>query len=329
MGDAIDFPKNHDIYLIKAAHYFELGDFKKAEEYIEKAYRLKKTNTSNVLYATILFEREKFEEAKDIADEFFHIYERKEETKLFYMSLLVKLRQFIQAETLTNKWKIKTNELYSEQWEDMMEEIEIEKNIMYQEEKAKQQRIIEEFKKMSAYPLEHQFGILQEINNIPRPIFQQYSRAHLVHPDTSNEMKTILLQYLIDQGSTDQYHIEWFGQIREVVPNDVVSFEQNPIFVKIQSYLEDELSNSPTSLNMIEQEVNRHLIKLFPFIDEVVSDAKMWVDLYLEKYQPFLDPSYDPEQYKINREIEGNESIEEMERWFNRLNQADLGYFDE
>src|SRR5690625_2898703 len=105
MGDAIEFPKNYDIYLIKAMSNLQQGNLKKAEEFVEKAYQLKKENASNILYTSILVEQGNYVQAKEIAEEFFHLYESTEGYQLFFLSILVNLQQFHQAESLIQRWE--------------------------------------------------------------------------------------------------------------------------------------------------------------------------------------------------------------------------------
>ena len=307
MGNSINFPKNYDVYVLKAIRFLEKGNLQEAEEYIKKAYNLEEKRTAVMLYTSILTENGKTEEALEIAKKHLSIFESTEENQLFYLSLLKKQRQFIQAETLFKKWEKQKQLPISEEWARMEHQIASEKDEMVKEEIKAKKILTERFSKLGDFTPEQQMSFLQEVDKIPIDQFQKITRSLLLHPYVSNESKTVLIHLLIEQESILSYQILWFDELKEINPSLLDPLERQKVFKTVHSILEKKLEKNPSLLAMIQQEADCHFFRLYPFIEEVVTDSAEWAHYYLETYDSQFIP-----QEKEN--LSSN-----MREWFEHL----------
>ena len=313
MGDAIDFPKNYDIYLIKAVRNLQKGNLLEAERYVEQAYALKKGKTANILYSSILAERGNFEEAKEIADENFGLYEKTEEKQLFYLTLLLHLRMFLQADTFLKKWRKNASRENAEKWEKMEETLAKEKEKMKREEKEKQKQVTQKLGNLSAFPPEEQVRILQESEIVPESVFQQLASSLLIHPYVFQASKTILLHDLLSRKAASSFSLLWFNEVKEVRPSLLLPLTEQPIYKAVHRVLENVTEKNPTLQAMIEMEMDRHLFELYPFAEEVILFPEEWVGYYLALY--------DESSHQV---IKQERSHQRMKEWFDRLVGEDL-----
>lgn len=312
MGNAIDFPKNYDIYLVKALRFLQKGNLQEAESFIEKAYMLKQEKAATILYTSILAERGKYEKAKKIADEHMNLYEFKEENQLFYLTLLVKLRRFLQAESLVKKWRKEKQSSPSEKWIQMEQAIANEKEKMVEEDRKNKAAIAEKLSRLGNYSVEQQITLLQNAGELSSTLLQKITRSLLLNPYVANESKTVLIHLLIEQEAHGKFQMMWFDEIREIEPKKIGTLDQQSSFSSVHQVLEKQLSSNPSLLSMIQQEADRHFFQLYPFMDEVIVSPEEWAGYYLSMYdtQEQEDSMEKTEYSSINRQ---------MRQWFDRL----------
>src|SRR5699024_4832597 len=164
---------------------------------------------------------------------------------------------------------------------------------------------------------EQQISILQEAGTLPVPLFQKLARSILLNPLVTNEAKTIVIHYLIEQESNESFQMMWFDELREIVPVGIGTLDAKQSFWEVHRYLEEKLETNPTLQVMIQQEMDRHLFKLYPFMDDIIVSPEEWAGYYLEK---------DDETYHQTAANQNEDS--EIKQWFDRLNKKDAGLYD-
>ncbi len=285
MGNSIPFPKNYTMYVLQAVRFLETGFIEEAEQAIENAYAIEQTRTAIILYATILAEQGKIDKAHSLAEKHQDVFEETPEHQLFYLTLLKKQQLFLQAETLMKKWETHQPALKeSAGWIELAHTLSTEKDAYEHEQRQQQKKRVENFQKLGEFNREQQMSLLQEASHIPRRLFQQIARSLLVHPYVANESRTILLHILREQGATGSFQMLWFDEIKEVKPQTLEPLDEMTLFKQVHTLLEEQLEKNPSLLAMIQQEVDRHLLRVYPFLEEVITDPVEWTSYYLAAY---------------------------------------------
>lgn len=312
MGEKIDFPKNYDLYLKKAMSYFKIGNMEEAIPYFAKAYQLKKEDKINTFYTTALYQIGSYQEAKEIAEEKLTFYQTEEKLYAFYTSILIKAHYFEEATNIITKEQHKIGKPKNlEVWETLakncLEEVE---NKRLQEEK-KHKLILKQSFSIGDKAYSEQAALMQELKLVPKDIYIQAAKIMLSNPFVNGLIKATLIEGLIAKECSEIIKITWFDEERQIIPTHLKPLEENQTVETVKKIIEEQVAiHNPSLFQLINEEVNLHVILLYPFIEEVITIPSIWVKLYQQKYD-------------MEKTIIIEESVEQkkMVEWMNRLNQ--------
>lgn len=284
MGDRIEFPDQYDINMKKGLAAVEAGQWEEAEELIGRAYQLRPTAESNYLYFTVLTERGYFEEAVQLAEDMLTYYSGDDALYSLYIEAVIKSGQFLKAESLLLDEIKRSGQEAGERWQRQLDDL----NQIRREAalgKEKQDRALERrLYSLAEYTPLEQLDILKEAGSLPQKTSTKAYYSLLVNPFVSQIAKTFCLLALLEEGEKATAHLMWFGEDKEVDLSCLQPFEKHPRVVELHNLLQEKLYKAPQQMEMIHQELNFHLMQLYPFIEEVIQDSCFWLELYIDRY---------------------------------------------
>lgn len=310
MGDRIEFPDQYENNMKKGLAAMQAGQWQEAEELIGRAYRLRPTAESNYLYFTVLTEQGYFEEAVQLAEDMLTYYSGDDVLYSLYIEAAIKSGQFLKAESLLldeiKRSGLETGERWQQQLDDLNQvkrEAALEKE---KQDKALERRLYS----LAEYTSLEQLEILKEAGRLPQQMSIKAYYSLLVNPFVSQIAKTFCLLALLEQGETGTADLIWFGQDKKVDLSRLGPFEKHPGVVELKNLLQEKLYKDPLQMEMIHQELNFHLMQLYPFIEEVIQDSLFWLELYIDRY--IRSSAENQVETKVERD---------MLEWFRRLIQ--------
>lgn len=286
MGEQIEFPKNFKMYMLKAVEYIHTGETYKALELLKKAYDLKQDHTVNMLYTSTLAQTGKYEQALEIANDMPAFYKKDDKRYLLYVSILLKNHLFLQAEVIIQR---KLKESYSPFYKEWLNAEKLLKREREKDElvrRNEEKTLIKKLYALADLPLEGQLNTVDQANKLDLDSLRKIATVILGNPFVHTLAKSAFLQYLIQYKDTTTYSFEWFDEIRQITPSEMLLFDEMEVVKKTRSCLEEQLNQNPSLFDLVKPEMEFHLMKLYPFIQEVVTDPNKWVDLYIKLYNP-------------------------------------------
>lgn len=311
MSNKIEFPYNNKMYLRKAIKCIEHNQFEEAEEFIHKVYETNSTLYVNRIYTLVLYTLEKYEDAFDIASEYKQSYLEDENQIFMFVMLLIKNHQFIEAESVIQN-KAEIEPLNKKKWENIKQELETEREQLNLKIERQREETKAKLREIENHSIFEQSEILKNANRLMLEDLQEVARNIFNHPFISGHIQRAFLELLIEMNDENKYSFTWFNEVKEICPNDLKVFDQEPIIYKIIQNLEMKLQKSPSMIEGIKAEVINDLLLLYPFIDEVVTDIDYWVDTYISLFDSF-------EEHNRPVELENDEQVQ-LRRWIERLN---------
>lgn len=312
MGERIDFPKNYELYLRKAVHKFQEGNMVEACTYFEEAYAIKQESSINAMYVSALFQLERYKEAQEIAEDKLELYESDDSLYSLYTTILIKNHSFKEAELIIQRKLSQLNQTANKEvWHTAKYVLEHEQNRHKQNEKKRNQELLKEILAMGDQSFEHQAALIKQMQEMSNEWYTLGARSVLRNPFVNEIVKTTVLEHLVREGVTEEFEMYWFDQRRFVVPADQSSLEENKRFKEVVHLLKEKFEDdNPTMYQALLQEVNLHFLMLYPYIEEVVTDASKWLGTCFNQY----------DAYFLNL-VENDPDNQIMKTWIQRLNE--------
>lgn len=270
--------------MLKAVEYIHTGAPYEALPFLEKAYALKRDQTVNMLYTSTLVQTENYKKAKTIVDDMPEFYKKDDKRCLLYVSILIKNHLFLQAEVMIQRKLKETHSPFYKEWINQKRHLRYEREqeelVMRKEQKA----LIKKLYALADFSLEGQLQVVDEAKKLDLDALNKTATVIFGHPYIHVLVKAAFLQLLIQNNDSSTYEYEWFDEERKVIPAKLHLFDETPLIIEIRERLKETLEKNPSLYENIQPEIEFHLMKLFPFIEEVISDAQAWIDLYIDLY---------------------------------------------
>lgn len=290
----------------------ENNKFDRALPYVEKIYETDKSDYTNSFYVSLLFTLERFEEALEIANEQKVFYLTNEEHRIIYGLLLVKNKQFLEAELLIRQNKTDTYSPYKNEWTNLEKELELERELVAFEIEMEKIKIREKLNAIGSYALTEQAEIIQAAYELPLKDLQIAAQNIFANSFIAGNIQRSLLEVLIEKEDSNTYSFQWFNQYRKICPNELQLFSNTLLVKNIDEILEHKLHKEPSLLEIVKAEIINDLLLIYPFIEEVVTDIDYWVDCYIA----FFDNSNELNQ----KTIPSSDAEEQMHKVIEQLN---------
>lgn len=286
MGEKINFPKNYETFFKKGIQQFQAGNLEEACLYFKSAYAIKKEPLVNTMYVSALYQLGDYLQAKEIADDIKEHYQKDENLYGFYTSLLIKNQLFVEAERIIQKHLLhQENRAVNPVWETAQLELEKERNKVEKEKVARAQELVKNILAMGGKSFQYQSSLVKQMGDLEVGLYSLSAKSILGNPFVNEIIKSTVLEGLIQQNSHEKYELYWFKENRMVVPAHVTSIEENETVKQMLTLLRDQFEDTnPTLYQMLMQEINLQFLFLHPYIDEVVTDVTIWLDLCLKRY---------------------------------------------
>lgn len=312
MGEQIEFPKNFKMYMLKAVECIHTGEMYDALELLKKAYEIKQDRTVNMLYTSTLVQTGKYKKALEIAEEMVDFYKKDDKRYLLYVSILLKNHQFLQAELIIQRKLKETYSPFHKEWQNAERLLEHEREQEALIRKNEQKTLIKKLYALADLPLEGQLYTVEQAEQLEFDTLKRVAVVIFGNPFVHTLAKSAFLQFLIKFNDESVYTFEWFDEVRQVSPKDLKLFDENEVVQNVRNQLEEKLGQNPSLKEMIQPEVEFHLMKLYPFIEEIVTDPQKWVILYIRLFEV---GEMDPNE-KINFL---DEESEKMYEWIQKM----------
>lgn len=309
MVNKIEFPHNNEMYFNQAKEFLENNNYDKALESIKKVYENDISSKIIHLYTLILYTMEHYEEALEIIVEHKPLFLENEELTIFYVMVLIKNHQFIEAEAILGKHLIENKTSNYNIWKNLKTEFEIEKEhfVFNFEQKKKETKLA--LSELELYPIHKQNEIVLNAHQLSLLDLKEIAPRIFNHPFLNGMVKRAFLEILIEKNDESIYFFPWFNENKELVPKNVIPFSEDPILDAVVISLQDKLAKSPELFEPIYTEVLSDLLMLYPFIDEVITDVDYWVEYYISIAN----------ELTYNRSPKTRKQVE-MAKWLERLN---------
>lgn len=313
MGERIDFPKNYELYLRKAVHKFQEGDMIEACAFFEEAYAIKQESSINAMYVSALFQLERYREAEEIAEDKLELYESDDSLYSLYTTILIKNHAFEEAEHIIQRKLSQLNQAPNKEvWHTAKYVLEYEQNKYKQNEKKRNQELLKEILAMGDKTFEHQAALIKQMQEMSCDWYTLGARSVLRNPFVNEIVKTTVLEHLIKQEVKEEFELYWFDQQRFIVPVNQSSLEENKRFKEVVHLLKEKFEDdNPSMYQALLQEVNLHFLMLYPYVEEVITDASKWLGVCFNQY----------DAYFLNL-VEDDPDTQKMQVWIHRLNEG-------
>lgn len=302
------------MYMLKAVEHIHTGDAYEALNLLEKAYELKQDHTVNMLYTSTLVQTGKYEEALEIANDMPDFYKKEDKRCLLYVSILLKNHLFLQAEVIIQRKLKETYSPFYKEWKNAEKLLQYEREQEELVRRNEQKSLIKKLYALADLSLEGQLHTVEQAETLDIDTLRKVGTVIFGNPYVHTLSKSAFLQFLIKHKDTSTYQFEWFDEVRNLVPSELQLFDETTVVKETRRILEEKLTQNPSMLEIVSPEVEFHLMKLYPFIEEVVTDPVKWIDLYLKIYD---ESQQDDEGWAKHLD----EEQREMFQWFQRLTE--------
>lgn len=313
MGEKIEFPLNDKFYFDQAIEYLMNEDFEKAIDNFEKVYANDNSFELNRLYAASLFTVERVDEALEVANDHKDTYTNSEELGVFYTMVLIKNHLFLEAEVLIQNHLSNSYSPFLIEWETANKELEKERDIVQLKKEQRIEECVKELNVIESFPPIKQSEIIETAHIVDLSELQIVANRIFINPQISPTTQKAFLELLITKEDPNNYTFNWIDGPRKVVPKELKTFEEVEIMKQVLSILESKLEKNPSFIESIRAEMINDLLILYPFSDEIITDAELWVELYLESFDLM------PNRVQQSKHFLGKNK--EMKKWHDYLNQ--------
>lgn len=317
------FPLNSAAYLRKARLFLKEDKNKEALDSIEKAYELDKDIQINVFYAFMLSRFERYEEALEIMNREKSIYLNNENQAAFYVEMLIKTRNFIEAEYLIQKYQHNSTGIHEQIWEKLEQVLKQERERATLEASIRREEIKRTLRELGQYSYMVQVSKVREAEILDLSELQEVAQIILVSTEISGTVQRYFLELLSNKGDQNVYSFQWFNQIKKVCPMELPKFAEIELVNEITEIMEEKLAKYPDLEMRVKIEVMHDLLLLYPYIEETIKDVDFWVDTYINELDFF-------DYIKTKRQVVTKEE-QDMMKWINYLNtiaQRDQMFLD-
>lgn len=281
MGERIEFPDNAERLLAKAQQALEKGQLSLAEECAQQAYVSRPNEISHQLYFKILRLQGYEAEAVDLAEEHLDHFLAQKESAQAYFQVLLADRQWQKAEDWLKKIEEHAPFLQESDQQAMKDWLYQAQQADHEEKEELKQANLKKLYQLSNYSPLEQLDILKASSSIEKEELKPAFLNLLTNPYASEMAKTYCLLYLKDMDPKGKLKLEWFGHLKQVNLAELDDLQEMAVVKELQDLLDLHYKNRPVEYQMIQAEMNYHMMLLYPFNEEVVEDADFWLGLYM------------------------------------------------
>ncbi|XEO93135.1 hypothetical protein ACBP45_05910 [Latilactobacillus sakei] len=244
--------------------------------HLEAAYELQQTTVLNLLLVSVLVAAGDNRHALQLAFEKKAFYTNEPDLRLLYNALLIDNQHFIAANEL---WAtVEATDVFEQQTKQKGQETlkTAEKAYQVAEKQTIKQRQ-ERLYNLTTGDFQDQQQRLDEAELLPLADYLQGVLPILVNPYSHPFVKTTVLETLVRLRYSKAVTINWFEQVREVVPGELELMANRPILKLIQKTIQNILAQQdPIILEAALAECQMTFAYLYPFEETVIDNPEEW-----------------------------------------------------
>lgn len=285
MGETIAFPDEYHRLVRAGKKALESHQHIKATKYLKQAVLLEQTFEVNHLLVEALCMNNQFEEALELADQYFAGYFESPERFMEYFHLLLLNRQYLQA---------RHYQIMVLKHRDFPKEV-------FQETLSELRQLESVVDLVDPEVMHHKRNLLFELDRSMRPVsprqWQELTRNISLEnfeslmaeflPLVSNPfLRPRVVEELVGLGSGEIMTVkDLYGQLQQVKPSLLQLPEKSPALEIMIRYIEEHLGNQdPILAEGIISEIQAHYVLAYPFNPQD-EDPQTWSRSYLMEYQ--------------------------------------------
>nr|WP_278842433.1 hypothetical protein [Melissococcus plutonius] len=290
MDNKISFPKNYERYIELGQAAMDAKNTEAALDYFLKAYAIHQDFSLNFLIVSMYLGSEQPKTALTIASELKKDYLSSVDSLEFYIQLLIQNHQFIEAHILIN------DQLLLKKTKNIKPFIALKKQVcqtelLYQQfETSKITELEQNLKILQTYSYFEQLTIIKQAVQLPKERFIKIGKEILLNSDVHYLVCSWLLNEFEKLNLTEKICFLWIDQkTYQVIPANIGDPMDSEICQRVLLYLEKELINDhPILLLELKEEIQLHFVLLYPLIDQIITDPKLWTISYISFYDHSL-----------------------------------------
>lgn len=309
MGERLEFPGNSEMYLKQVTEHVKNGRLEEAHLILKKVYASDQSKKIVYLYSNVLLSLGREAEALEMVNAHKDEFLSNEVNRVHYAMLLIQNLLFIEAEALINENISDRSSALLEDWLEAQMMLELSREAFNVEVEKQKKYAKEELQNIESYTPMKQAEIVKNGRDLALHELQEIAPFLLTNPYVFSDTRSAFLEILIEKGDPTEYIVPWFNEEKALIPKETALFDRNPKVQEIEEVLANKLHKHPSLYKVIQTEIIGDLLKIYPFISEVVTDVYYWVDHYIHlfDYSQQLQIDITPknsEQEALKKQIE-------------------------
>jgi len=314
--NVIEFPNNDKRYIRLGTEALENNELEMAIWYFEQAYKIEPSGEVNFLLVSALSEDNQTSEALEIANEQMDFYKNNENYNMTYVSLLISNQMFDEArEIIDGKLTGDFESRNVSEWHRIHQFLVNEESKIQEQIEEYKNNLVKKLYSLNALSIDEQLKIVDNAEILGLNQLQRIAPFVFKGPNIHHFAKVGFLQHLIKKQDNSTYDFEWLHRKRTFQPTHLSLFNEHELVTDVQNQLANRLEKNPSLKEIVSNELNYHLMLLYPFINEAVTDKNLWVELYIDKFQ----------NKESSLENLDQESLK-MKKWQDYLSQLEYRY---
>jgi len=314
--NVIGFPDNDKHYVRLGTVAFENNELELAIWYFEQAYKLNPNGEINYLLVSALLENERNSEALETANEQINFYMNNASYCMTYVYLLISNQLFDKARGIIEKRLKDTFDSRNiTEWNTIYQFLDNEESRVQEQIKKLKNNVMKKLYSLNVMTVDEQLKLVDEADILDLNQLQEIAPIIFHGPYIHYFAKVGFLQLLIERQDNNIYNFEWFQRKRSIQPNRLSLFNNHEIVIDLRNKLAQRLEKNPSLKEIVNAELNYHLMLLYPYIKEVVVDRDQWIELYVDKFQNKKPSLEDLDERTLK-----------MKKWQDYLNQLEHRY---
>lgn len=281
MGERIEFANNFEGYLALGKQAFNEGQYKVAIENLEAAYNLKPDFEANYGLVKSLLAQNNALEAEKVATEMQTEYLADSDFLKVYLQALLSNQKFIHCHKL-----VRLAPLTSQEKSDLT------KLITFSEENAKQflqESLANRVKaglNLGAYSFMKALEVISELEKVPFQEYTDVARTVLQEKQVSLLLSQLLVESLVAIGYKETIVVpDILGESQEITFGEKEPVGTTKIYQQCMTELMSQLGATDSEMaGQLQQALHVQMVLIYPQGEELVSDAALWVKLFLASY---------------------------------------------
>ncbi|MBM7618121.1 hypothetical protein JOC36_001723 [Weissella uvarum] len=244
----------------------------------EQAYSEEQTFEVNQKLASLYLKHEQYEAAMQLVREQTGAYFTADgQAQQIYLACCLAANVFIEARQLV---------AHNPELQDKIPEIEAAEAKYRTEQQATLKENQKAFYHLSDNPMGFQSQVIKAAMKLPLEEFMFSAKSILIDPFAHQLTRVSVLEELIKLQINEAVEMKnLIGETEQVIPAEILPFEQQPVVIEILNRLEQSpLASDPSQFIVLKQQFTLCLMLLMPDFSAAISDVQTWMEQTLKMF---------------------------------------------